>query len=114
MQGQDAPQARDPGFPVIFVMLLHIFSLLRDLYPCQQDFFQKCSGFHLHQLSRGTGNGLDRLPEPRSGSAKLFQALSRIQGLKIGRHDEHINIAALFGLTTGMGTKQNRPLNPDA
>src|SRR2546425_12727437 len=68
----------------------------------------------MHQLSGGTSHGLDRLPEPCGSRAKLFQALARVQGLKIGRHDEHINIAAIFGLTTGMGTKQNRPLNADA
>ena len=105
MQGQDAPEARDFRFPPTFLLLLHISPPLRDLHPCLQDFFQKRGGFHMHQFSRGTSNGLDRLPEPCGSSAKLFQALSRVQGLKIGRHDEHINIAAIFGLTTGMGTK---------
>ena len=68
----------------------------------------------MHQLSRGTSHGLDRLPETCGSSAKLFHALSRVQARKIGRHDEHINIAAIFGLTTGMGTKQNGLVNADA
>src|SRR5215510_13730912 len=66
------------------------------------------------QLIRGTSHGLDRLPEPCGSRAKLFHALARVQARKIGRHDEHINVAAIFGLTTGMGTKQNGPVNADA
>ena len=65
----------------------------------------------MHQLRQGTSNGLDRLPEPCGSRAKLLHALARVQARKIGRHDEHINIAAIWGLTTGMGTKQNRPVN---
>ena len=70
----------------------------------------------MHQLSRGTSHGLDRLPEPCGSSAKLFQVLSCVQGLKIGRHDEHINIAniaAIFGRPTGVRTKQNSPVNAE-
>src|SRR5438093_947170 len=68
----------------------------------------------MHQLIRGASNGLDRLPEPCGSSAKLFHALARVQARKIGRHDEHIDIATIFGLTTGMGTKQNGLVNADA
>src|SRR5215468_10514824 len=94
-------------------MLLYISCRFRDLHSCLQDFFQKRGGFYIYQLSRSTSYGLDRLPEPCSSSAKLFHALSRVQARKIGRHDEHINIAAIFGLTTGMRTKQYCPVNAD-
>jgi hypothetical protein len=59
-------------------LLFHISPPLRDLHPCLQDFFQKRGGFHMHQLSRGTSHGLDRLPEPCGSSTKLFHALSRV------------------------------------
>src|SRR5437870_206943 len=61
-------------------LLLHISPPLSDLHSCLQDFFQKRGGFHMHQLSRSTSHGLDRLPEPCGSSAKLFQVLSCVPG----------------------------------
>ena len=55
--------------------------------------------------------------QSRAAAVPSCAKCSRVsQGLKIGRHDEHINIAniaAIFGRPTGVRTKQNSPVNAE-
>ena len=72
-------------------------------------------GVRFRCISRRGQPGLDRLPEPCGSSAKLFHALSRVQAPQNQADtDERINIAAIFGLTTGMVNRTSGLVNADA